>query len=44
MIAADMDSESQMGAELYFGCSLEQPKREALYCPLDILCVLKRIK
>ena len=38
------DSASQMDAELYFGCSLEQRKREALCCPPDILCVLKETK
>jgi hypothetical protein len=44
VIAAGMDSASQMGVELYFGCSLEQQKREALCCPPDILCVLKEKK
>lgn len=44
MTAAGMDSASQMGAELYFGCLLEQRKREALCCPLDILYVLKENK
>ena len=44
MTAAGMDSASQMDAELYFGCSLEQRKREALCYPPDILCVLKENK
>ena len=44
MTGKGMDSASQMDAELYFGCSLEQRKREALCCPLDILCVLKEDK
>ena len=44
MTAAGMDSALQMGAELYFGYSLERRKREALCCPQDILCVLKEKK
>ena len=44
MTGEGMDSASRMGAELCFGCSLEQRKREALCCPPDILCVLKENK